>query len=231
MDDFPESVIYEGDLPRPHSELEEFVGEDRPSSDRSLFADLAIKYGSHVAGGMSLGFGLAEGLEQLGMLEAMGASDQMTLLLGPPLAGATVGSYLSFNKYQDELEEKNKWRKAQDLERTVQDFSWDLEDHDFVVVRDYLLGEGEPIERTGEAASALYNEVSGLEDVQYVQEDPRGFPEVDYQLSLFEDGEPLRTFYVGEDLVEEVEGSYPEAAGDSFVEENMDSAVSLEEYR
>lgn len=231
MEDFRKSVTYEEDLPRPHSELQPFLDEENPSGDRSLFADLAIKYGSHVAGGMGLGLGLTEGLEQLGMWEAMGTGDQMTLLLGPPVAGAVAGGYWAFSRHQDEIEEMRKWREAQNLERTEKDFSRDLADQDLVVVRDYLLGEGEPIERTGEAAAALYNEASGLRDAQYVNDGFRRFPEVDYQLSFFEEDEPLRTFYVGEGLLDQSESSYGGEDAGSFVDENLDSAVQLEEYR
>lgn len=232
MDDFRKSVTYEDDLPTPHSELEGLIDEERPSRDRGLFEDLALRYGSHVGGGMVAGFGLTEGLEHFGMLEVMGANDQMTLLLGPPLAGAAAGSYLGLKRHRDEMEEHREevsnWRKAQDLERRGEDFSAELEDQDFVVVCDYLLGEGEPLERTGETASALYREALGLDCVQYFEEVGRMFPDVDYQLSLFEDGEPVRSFYVGEGLVDQ--DSYSGTEMEPLFED-AEGAVSLEEYR
>lgn len=235
MDSFRKSVAYEDDLPTPHTELEGFIDEERPSRDRSLFSDLALRYGSHVAGGMGVSLGLVKGLEELGLLESMATNDQMTLLLGPPMVGAAAGGYISLKKHEDEIEEhreeRRKWKKAQDLERTGEDFSGELEDQDFVVVRDYLLGEGEPLERRGEAAAALYREASGLQDAQYFEDVGRIFPEVDYQLSLFQDGEPLRSFYLGEGLVDEGEESYSGAEINSLIGENLDSAVSLEDYR
>jgi len=226
MDDFKNSVTYEDDLPRPHRELEPFVDEERPSNNRSLLGDLVVRYGSHSGGGMMAGFALNKGLQHFDMFEVLGLGDQTSLLLAP-IAGAAAGTYVAVKKHQGSVDENIKWREAQRLEETVDDFSDEFADQDFVIVRDYILGEGEPIERTGEVASALYDEVRGLEDTQLLEENPRGFPEIDYQLSLFDEGEPLRSFYVGEDLVE---GSYPEARN-SFVEDNRNNAVSLKEFR
>ncbi len=232
MDDFRKSVTYEDELPTPHSELEEFMDEERPSRERGLFEDLALGYGSHVGGGMVAGFGLTEGLEHFGLMEAMGTNDQMTVLLGPPLVGAAVGSYVGLKNHREEMEEHREevsnWKKAQSLERTGEDFSTKLENQDFVVVRDYLLGEGEPLERTGETAAALYREALGLECVQYFEEVDRRFPDVDYQLSLFEEGEPVRSFYVGEALVDE--DSYSGTEVESLFED-AEGAVSLDDYR
>ena len=230
MDDFKESVIYEGDLPRPHRELEPYIDEERPSGDRGMLADIAVNFGSHFAGGSGAGFALNQGAKYFEVLEAIGVGDQTPLLMATPVVGAVAGGYVAFGKHKDKIEENRKWREAQKLERTSEDFSHDLAEHDFVVVRDYILDEGDPIERPGLTASALYDEVRGLEDIQFIEEIERGFPAVDYQLSLFSEGDPLRTFYVGEDIVDEVGDSYPET-GDSFVEENLDSAVSLEEHR
>jgi len=227
MDDFKNSVTYEDDLPRPHRELEPFVDEERPSSDRSLLSDLAIRFGSGFAGGIGTGFALNKGLKHYEVLEDAGLSDQTPLLMLTPVLGAVAGGYVAFKIHESKIEEKKKWREAQSLEKTVEDFSNELNQQDFVVVRDYILGDGEPIERSGQTASALYDEVRGLEDTQLLEENPRGFPEIDYQLSLFDEGEPLRSFYVGEDLVE---GSYPEARN-SFVEDNRNNAVSLKEFR
>jgi hypothetical protein len=232
MDDFRKSVTYEEGLPTSHEELKGFMDEERPSRDQSLFEDLALRYGSHVGGGMVAGFGLTEGLEHFDVWEALGANDQMALLLGPPLAGAALGSYVGLKNHRDEMrkhrDEVSNWKKAQGLERRGEDFSADLEDRDFVVVRDYLLGDGEPLERTGETASALYREALGLDCVQYFEDVGGMFPDVDYQLSLFEDGEPVRSFYVGEGLVDE--GAYSGTEVESLFED-AEGAVSLEDYR
>lgn len=149
------------------------------------------------------------------------------------MAGAAAGSYIGLKRHRNEMdeqrEERRKWSSAQDMERTGEDFSRELEDQDFVVVRDYLLGGAEPLERTGETAAALYREALGLDCTQYFQDVGPGFPDVDYQLSLFEDGEPVRSFYIGEDLVDRQ--SYSETGIESLFDEDMDGAVSLEEYR
>jgi len=233
MEDFRKSITYDGELPRPHSELAEYVDSERPSRDGS-FGSLAKRYSGFVGGGLATGFGATEGLEHFDLLEALGANDQMALLLGPPVVGATVGAYVSIKMHEEErqeyIEELGKWRRAKDMERSGEDFSRELEGHDFVVVRDYLLGDGEPVERTGEVASALYTEASGLHDTQYFEE-VAPFPEVDYQVSLFSDGEPLRSFYMGEGLSDEIRRSESEQEIAPLFEENMEGTVSLDEYQ
>ncbi|PSH00573.1 MAG: hypothetical protein BRC30_02820 [Nanohaloarchaea archaeon SW_7_46_7] len=231
MEDFRKSVVYDGELPRPHSELADYLESEKPSRDGS-FSDLAKRYLAFVGGGLATGLGATEGLEHFNLLELLGSNDQMALLFGPPLAGATVGAYASIKMHEDErqeyIEDLGRWRRARDMEESREDFSRDLESLDFVVVRDYLTGDGEPIERTGEVASALYKEVEGLHDTQYF-EDVTPFPEIDYQVSLFSDGQPLRSFYMGEGLSESIRDSHSEI--DSVFDQNMDGAVSLEDYR
>ncbi|AOV95325.1 hypothetical protein AQV86_05405 [Nanohaloarchaea archaeon SG9] len=231
MEDFRKSIVYDGELPRPHSELADYLESEKPSREGS-FSDLARKYLTFVGGGLATGLGATEGLENFGLLEMLGSNDQMALLLGPPLAGATAGAYASIKMHEDERQEYIKdigrWRRARDMERSREDFSRDLENLDFVVVRDYLTGDGEPIERTGEVASALYKEAEGLHDTQYFEE-VMPFPEIDYQVSLFSEGQPLRSFYMGKGLSESIRDSHSEM--DPVFEQNMDGAVSLEEYR
>lgn len=227
MKDFKADVTHQEDLPIPHSEVEEFMDEERPTRDLSFLEDLAQTYGIPTMGGMTAGYGLGEaatkGLQETGLIDAIGTSGEMSLLVAPILAGGIAGGAIGFNRDENKTDEyiqkRRKWERAQGLERSREDFSRELENYDFVVVRDHMLGDGEPLERNGEVAAALYNEAQGPNNTQFFEKIGRRFPDIDYQLSLFQDDEPVREFYAGDNLVDTQEPFNGEIEGTVSVED------------
>lgn len=223
MEDFKSAVTYEGELPLSHEEVLDYIEDEDYSEDTEIALD-ALTY---VGGGSATGMGIAYGLQESGLLDYAGMIDPAAVILGLPITGAINGAYLTVKL---DGEKRKKRHRVKNIEETEKDFEQDLRDEEYVLVRDHLLGDGEPLERTGDVAAELYDEATGLYETQFIEEVEREFSGIDYQLSLVKENEVIRSFCTGKDIVEDAKEFYQDKEVESLLEENSEIAVSLEEY-
>ena len=210
--------VYEKEVPRSHSDILDYVGEDYPELEYSYTRMLAIPVASAGFAGA-----LNYGLENFGFLESFhepGMSMPAFALAG--FAAGLYGSYkLLEHGFSDVSERRRLWSQAQKLEESNSSFEEELKTYDYVVVEDEFLSE-EPVKRPGYVAAGLYREaVEGSDLQQFVEEIEDNHTDIDIQISLVEEDNVVRSFYLDEDLrnIEDIESVFE---GSDF--------VSLEEY-